>query len=576
MGLLNSALQIGRSALLSYQGALQVVGNNISSAASPDYTRLSPQLDPMQGNDLTRGLQPGAGVSLTDIRRNLDEALESRLRLAISGEQSPALQQTTLAQVEAFFDDTSGAGVGARLQTFLNSFDDLQNAPEDRATRDLVLSNGSLLAESLRTARQQLIDLGQHADTRIAELVPTINELVADIADLNQRITRAEAGSTGLASGLRDQRDGLLRQLSELVDVSALEQPNGAINVYLGSEALAQGAFARRLAAVPQTEGVLTRTAVRFADTNADVAVQGGQLAGLIESRDRHAYGRLADLDRFAESLISEVNRIHADGLGLVGLDSLTGSVDVLAIDAPLNLSAAGLTQSVRNGSFYITVTDDTTRTPVATQLAVDFDDPTAPLTLEALVDSINTQVNGITASITVDRRLSIQADAGFTFAFGHDGQFARSDTSGVLAALGANTFFRGHNAGDIAVEDALLSNPLRIAAASTPHAGDGVIAGRIAALDATRIESLAGASLPEYFNSMVSEVAISSSAARERSDAALAIRSSLQAQKESVSGVSLDEEAISLLKYERAFQGTSRFISVVDGLLGELVSLIR
>ena len=83
MGLLNSALQIGRSALLGYEGALQVVGSNISSAGSADYTRLSPQLDPLQGNLITGDLQPGAGVALTAIQRNIDEALEGRVRLAI-------------------------------------------------------------------------------------------------------------------------------------------------------------------------------------------------------------------------------------------------------------------------------------------------------------------------------------------------------------------------------------------------------------------------------------------------------------------------------------------------------------
>ena len=61
MGLMNASLHIGRTAILSYQSALQVIGNNISSAASPDYVRLAPQLDPLQGPLITGELQPGAG-----------------------------------------------------------------------------------------------------------------------------------------------------------------------------------------------------------------------------------------------------------------------------------------------------------------------------------------------------------------------------------------------------------------------------------------------------------------------------------------------------------------------------------
>src|SRR3972149_5783852 len=97
MGLLNSALQIGRSALLSYQGALQTVGSNISSAGSPDYTRLAPPLVPIQGSLIANDLQPGAGVALTDIQRYLDEALEGRVRLAIGGQEAPYAPATFLA-----------------------------------------------------------------------------------------------------------------------------------------------------------------------------------------------------------------------------------------------------------------------------------------------------------------------------------------------------------------------------------------------------------------------------------------------------------------------------------------------
>ena len=89
MGLLNSALNIGRTALLGYQGALQVIGNNISSAGTENYTRLTPQLSPLQGDTLTGNLKPGAGVALSGIQRNIDEALESRVRLAIGRSGTP-------------------------------------------------------------------------------------------------------------------------------------------------------------------------------------------------------------------------------------------------------------------------------------------------------------------------------------------------------------------------------------------------------------------------------------------------------------------------------------------------------
>jgi len=575
MGLLNSALQIGRSALLSYQGALQVVGNNISSAGSPDYTRLLPQLDPLQGSLLGGDLHPGAGVTLNGIQRNIDEALEARLRLAIGAEEASAVERFGSARVESLYNDSSGADLATRLNTFLNGFDDVQNHPEDTAIRDLAIQNGVLLADSLRATRAGLAAAAADFDGQIADLAAEADQTARDIAELNSEITTAEAGGRGEATGLRDQRDGLLRRLSQLLDVTVREQPDGAINVYVGSEALVQGATVRGLVAVSVSDGQTTRTSVRLAETNQEIQVRGGRLAGLIAARDEHALGRIAAIDELAAAIIVEVNRLHADGQGLVGLAEVVGGRDVRDGDVPLNDAAAGLLPPPESGSFLITVADDATGTPVAYRIDVDLEDA-GGTTLESLVASINDQVVGVQASITSDNRLALTAEEGFTFTFGHDGQEARPDTSGVLAALGVNTFFTGRDARDIAVNSAVVGDARLLAAAAAFHPGDGLAAGRIAELGSTPSELLNGVSLTEFYNAMVGEVAIAGAAVADELEAASAIHASLLGQRESVSGVNLDEEAIALLKFERAFQGASRFVRVVDDLLDELVLLVR
>jgi len=576
MGLMNSALHIGRTALLSYQGALQTVGNNVSSAASPDYTRLQPQLSPLQGPVIAGDLQPGAGVALSGIQRNLDEALEDRLRTSIGDVQSATVRETTLARVETLFDDVSGAGVAERLREFFTSFDRLQNQPEELGNRDLAISAGVQLAESLQRLREQFSGIGEDLNSQIGDVVATADDLAQKISNLNEEITTMEASSRGQATGLRDQRDALLRQLSELFDVTVRHQPDGAINVYIGSEALVQGNFVRRIVAVDDMDGQFVRTSIRFEDTNGQVAVRGGRLHGLITSRDQDGYGQVASIDQLARAIIHDVNQIHADGQGLVSFQSLTGNYGALGSDLPLNDSSTGLPSSPGNGSFYVVVADNATATPVAHRIDVSFDDPAVPTTLESLVAQFNEQVTGVTASISAGNRLTITADDGFSFTFGHDGQEARVDTSGILAALGMNTFFEGIDARDIAVSELIQSEPRLLAAATTHHAGDGLNAGRVAALEISASDQLGGTSIREYHNALVTNVAVISAAAKDDQQAMSAVLSSLQSQKETISGVNLDEEAISLLKYERAFQGVSRYVSVVDGLIRDLVTLIQ
>ena len=576
MGLLNSSLQIGRSAILAYQGALQTIGSNVSSAGSPDYTRLAPQLDPIPGSIIGNGLQPGAGAALTDIRRYIDDALEDRLRLATGATQAALARQSGLSQVEAFLDDAGGAGVSSRIAGFFQAFDTLQNTPEDRAVRDLTIAAGDQLAASLSTLRSQFSQLGADIDGQIGDMVKQADDLAREIADLNSRITTSEAGRRGQATALRDQRDAALRSLGELMDVTVREQPDGAINVYVASEALIQGNTVRGLISVTELDGEFSRTAVRFADTNQEIQLRGGRLAGLIRSRDVDAYGQVAGLDQLAAALIAEVNRIHADGQGLNGYTSVVGGFDVLSAGAALNGTQAGLVSPPRNGSFYITVSDTATGTPLAYRIEVNFDDPATATTLQSLVDDINAQVQNITASVTSDNRLAFAAEEGFEFSFGHDGQAFREDTSGVLAALGVNAFFTGSDARTIAVTDALHADSRLLAAASVFLPGDGENARRIASLDTQASALLSESSISGFYSSMVTDVAVTAGGNNSDVNALGSVESALQAQKESISGVNLDEEAISLVKFQRAFQGAARFVSVVDELIGELVTLIR
>ena len=77
--------------------------------------------------------------------------------------------------------------------------------------------------------------------------------------------------------------------------------------------------------------------------------------------RDEDAFGRIVDIDRLAGAIIFEVNRVHSDGQGQVGYSSVTSSYGVLNTDAALSSADTSLPFAPVNGSFYITVTHDTT-----------------------------------------------------------------------------------------------------------------------------------------------------------------------------------------------------------------------
>lgn len=576
MGLVTSALQIGRSALLSYQSALQVVGNNISNAGSEDYTRQSVGLSPLVGRPLPEGFLPGAGVGMTSLRRNLDEALEARLRVALGREETALVEQQILYRMESVLNELGDADLSTLMNEFFNSFNSVQNDPLDLAVRDVALASGDSLASAIRRQREELFNLNDDLNEQVQSMAPRANELASQIADLNVRIIEAESGGKAQANALHDQQDALLRELAELVELTTRRQEGGAVNVYVGNEPLIQHGFSRGFTTTTDLDGQLAIETLRFADDNSEVELRGGELAGLSESGRHYITDQMDRLDQLAEALISEVNRVHSSGQGLVGFSSTTGSYDVLDTSAALDGSEAGLKFPPVNGSFYIAVTETATDTTTAAQIQVDLDGIDTDTTLQSLADDITANVANVTASITPDNRLRIDAADGFAFTFGHDGTNFREDTSGVLAALGINTFFEGTGSDDITLNSTVQNDARVLAAAQVRVAGDGGNAGRLAAVADTTSDRLNGATVFDFYNGTVNTLAVTSAAARNGVEAAEAIRSALQSQKESVSGVSLDEEGVNLLKMERAYQGAARFVTVIDRLLSELLSLVR
>jgi len=576
MGLLSSALQIGRSALTSYQSALEVTGNNVANAGNADYTRQTAQLSSIQGGPLPEGMRPGAGVALTALRRHIDEALESRLRTAISDAASAVAGRELLFGVETLFDEFNGGGLSARFLDFFNDLEEVANDPTDAGLREVVLSDGASLADAMRTLRSDLAGLAESFADEVVALVQQADTLAGQIASLNSEINQAEAGSTSGASALRDQRDAALRDLSEIIDVAVRIQPDGMVNVYVGNETLVTGAISRGLIAVEELDGETRTMSVRFADSNAQVRRDGGRLEGLSLGGGSHIEDWISTLDRLAAGVIADVNRVHADGQGLVGFTTVTGAAVVSDPQLVLSDPAHGWVPSVTNGSFYITVTDDATGTGTGYQIEVDLDGIDSDTTLESLRDQINNDVAGVTATITVDNRLQLVAESGLTFSFGSDGEEARADTSGFLAAAGINTFFTGSGAGDIRVNSTLLGNNSFLAASTSGLSGDGANAGLMASLAEANSAVLGSISITGFYNGLASSVAVTTSATSASATAAESVRSSLRAQRESISGVSLDEEAIELVKLQRAFQAAARFVGVVDDMIQEILQLVR
>jgi flagellar hook-associated protein 1 FlgK len=569
MGLVGTALQIGKSALLTYQYALNVVGQNIANAGSEKYTRQTPVLSPLRGPFVATGVQTGMGVAITELQRNIDESLENRLRQGVADEGSALTQREGLARLEAVLNELSDTDLSTLLEDFFGAFSTLQNDPHDLAARSVAIGAGESLVTEIRRQRDDVLAMVDQFNENIKVVVGVADQLGAEIAALNQQITATETAGGGVAGALRDERDAKLRELSEIIEVEIRPQENGSVNVYIGNELYVQDGLHRSLTTETRIENGVEKVRPIFADDNGPLTIRSGKLEGLIDARDTHALGHLADLDSLSKALIQEVNKVHAQGRGLKGYTSLTGDFGVGDPTAALNSTAAGLDLTPKNGTFQIVMTNTTTGTSVATTIEVDLDGIGADTTLNSLVADINANVDNLTASVTADNKIKLVADNGFEMTFAED-------SANVLAALGVNTFFKGESAFDIEVNSLIAADPELLAVAQSDLPGDGSNALAISKLGNANADALGGVSIIEFYNRVAGKIAVNASTSNAAHDAAQSILESLKAQRESISGVSLDEEAIRLVKYERSFQGAARFVSVVDELINEMLALVR
>ena len=321
-------LGIGVSGLLATQRSLNTISQNIANVNTEGYSRQSVQLSARAPQAAGFGFS-GAGVDVVSIRRAYDAFIESSVR----GGTSATAENTAFHKLAAQLDNVladADAGMSAAIQRFFNAVQDVANAPSTPAARQVMFSQARQLAEQFNQLGGYIEDLRGQVNHDIRSSVNEINRLTANIAELNRQVVLARGSAGGQPpNDLLDQRDSLIRQLSDYVQVNTLEQDDGAINVLVGKgQLLVRGNHASALKVVIK-DGDADQLGVSIDGGNgADVPVTGqligGRLGGVFAFRDRMLDAASNSLGRVAIGIgekLNEQNRAGMDLDGALGID---------------------------------------------------------------------------------------------------------------------------------------------------------------------------------------------------------------------------------------------------------------
>jgi len=459
-------LNMGSKALTVQQKGIYVTGNNIANVNTPGYSRQ--RLNMSSDVPLNTGIGPvGSGVTANEIERVYDRFLGVQINNETQSLGQWEAYKDSVERVEMVFDESGGYGLNQVMSEFWNSWQDLTNNPSGSIERTVLVAKSEMLTATLSQNHEDLQQIQRDIDSNIEGAVGEINRLSENLVDLNQKIIQSELGGH-MANEYRDQRDLVLKELSELINISSFEDANGGTTVSVGSgQVLVEGTHTYNLSTQPDASGHRDITWIDSSGNSVIISddISKGKLKGWLDARDVDINDSLNKLDTLAQDLMAAVNPLHANGYGL---DNINGR-DFFTIEATAAATAAGI------------------------------------------------QVNSLIAG----------------------------DTNRIAAAEGADKPGDNRNAIAIAkLQDMPTMN------------GSTVTFGA-------------------YYDSMVSDAGLAVQQATSYYDHQSQMVLQVENYRESISGVSIDEETVNLIKYQNAYQAAAKLINTADEMMETILSMI-
>lgn len=492
--------------LLAAQMALNTVNHNIANANTEGYSRqrvnleaYNPYSSPIQTFQNMHAGQLGQGVNVESVTRVRDTFIDGQFRLENSILGMNTNIRNAMQQLEGILGEPSTSGINGSLQGFFDAAQELSLNPESLAVRQDFLQHAVDLVTVFQQQANQLSSLqrslvgdpavpGSFGISQVAIHVGDANNKLEEIAALNSEILTVIA-SGAQPNDLFDRRDVLLDELSEIVDISAVETPNGQVTVRIAGQLMVRGVTLVDTLEVipnpgpapdPNTEPSLIQTVNGGFDiiNNAPPdAISYGKIKGIVEVAGRSTTqttvrGILEQLDVLLGTVATEINNLHLNGRDLNG-----------------NVPAAG--------------------------------DPVFEL----------------------------------------------------LAGPGLDIF-------NYRVDPDLINDPRLLAAAEGPPAaylgtGDGENALAMAQLRDGAFAPLGNSGFVDFFNGVISRLGIDTRTFENRSNNQEVVISSLDLRRKSIAGVNMDEELVDLVRFQRAFEASSRAVRAFDEITQTIINMV-
>jgi flagellar hook-associated protein 1 FlgK len=591
---LMSVLNVGSRALQTSQLGIDITGQNVANADIAGYSRKRINQTTLYAYDSAYG-QMGLGAAVVNIERMRNTFLDTQIRKQNSEVGYFAEVTSSFNRMEAILCEPSDLGIMYYLDEFFSSWQNLANNPEDLSARTMVRTNAEVMIDNFRKAATELANLRQQKNDEIPMRVNRVNQLSYEIMNLNQEVASVEIGNQN-ANDSRDRRDLLLKELSMLIEINVIENDLGQVTVTTAGSVLIAPSYMQSLEVTTtsreMSDGTMIRdVGIRFSESKLEFMPTGGQLRGLIDSRDIYIPEYQKKLDDFAAAIVQTINEAHLKGYNLQGYsgfnffdpDYTTAATMRIAPAIATNvqnIAAATAHQSEIAGKNRINVAGTVITPGVGDPSDPDYQppvidpgykfgdqpvqlirDPDSDIPVHArniIADTVTVVVktrNGVPLMphdrIVLVEGVDYRIDYTFgTFQMLHDGYDNEEFEIDFQYHVGG---FKGP--GDNS--NALLIAELRNALTMTPDSiGNST------------------ATFAEYFSSVIGRLGLNTNQAQSNLQTRIFLAEQYEAQQDMIAGVSLDEEMANLIRFQHTYTAAARLITTVDRMLETLLNM--
>ncbi len=487
---------LGYSGMSVNQTALTTISHNLANVNTTGYSRQRVNTSEL----VTANSTVGSGTATESVTRLRSTMLDQTYRTENADLSYYEAKDEMLTAMEELLGDFSTTtsddsadetGVQLAMDDFFDSWEELAKDLSSTSAQGTVLETATSLVDLLSELDSQLQQLQTECADQVYESVNFLNDQAAQVASLNEQISRAEAKGYS-ANDLEDQRDALVDEMSNLTDLTVNVQTDGTYEILVGGVYLVSGTQTHTLHVTGDGTSSDPLT-VTWTETGKAVELSSGSILASLEAADQSAVRTIAesklpyDFDPSSASTIGELRQ-----------------------------------------------------------------------SLNALITTIAYSVNDLFSSGTA---LDGTTASGVSF-------FVNGDTDDET----------GMNISNIRINTVLSTDSSLLAVSATGEASDGGIATAIAALADSELLTADGLSksVDNYYTAVVSWLATE----RETTEGLVATQDSLVTQTDTdrlaISSVSMEEELTKMITYQSAYSASAKYLSLVDGLVADIISLIR